>query len=345
MEGAGAVGCMLLGNDKLPMQEDRMALAVRPPARAYNRAVLAWLLLLLLLWAAGLLSLERSGRLPAPPITATHCIDEKFKFLRKTDLSMITLLAVGSSVTHHSLDAGALRRHYGPAVKPINAAPCYLRINQIAFLTKFYLAHMPRVNTVLSVLAMRDFSDCASNPAEFFDANEAAAYIFERRSPWYLYFKNFRPVPFLRFVLDPPILENMDQYGWSPKELQPDPRENVIVDETCFTHLRELSHTLAARDINFVGVLLPPMPAWLHKYDPQGVRDRAFRAAVASHVYPQRTVLIDAAQGLELTDQDFTDPAHIHAASVPTFMRYLLHELEKREVPGTPPQSGGDDAL
>lgn len=323
-----------------------MALVVRPLARAYNLAVLAWLLVLLLLWAAGLLCLQRSGRLPAPPLTATDCIDEKFKFLHSTDLSMITLLAVGSSVTEHSLDAGALRRHYGPAVKPINAATCYLRTNQIAFLTKFYLAHMPQVNTVLSVLAMRDFSDCASNPTEFFYTNEAAAYIFERRSPWYLYFKNFRPVPFLRFVLDPPnILEKMDQYGWTPLELEPDPREDVIVDETCFTHLLELSHTLAARGINFVGVLLPPMPAWLHKYDPQGVRDRAFRAAVASHVHPQHALLIDAAQGPNLDDRDFTDPAHIHADSVPAFMRYLSHELEKRGVSGMPPQSGGDDAL
>lgn len=318
-----------------------MALAVRSRARAYNLAVLAWLLLLLLLWAAGLVCLDQSGRLPAPPVTATDCIDEKFKFLRSTDLSMITLLAVGSSVTAHSLDAGALRQHYGPAVKPINAAPCYLRINQIAFLTKFYLAHMPQVNTVLSVLAMRDFSDCASNQTEFFNVNEAAAYIFERRSPWYLYFKNFRPAPFLRFVFDPPnILEKMDQYGWSPLEMEPDSREDVIVDETCFTHLRELSHTLAARGINFVGVLLPPMPAWLHKYDPQGRRDRAFRAAVASHIHPQRAVLIDAAQELELTDQDFTDPAHIHAASVPTFMRYLLHELEKTGDAARPPSCG-----
>ncbi|MGH8612856.1 MAG: hypothetical protein ACREYF_12755 [Gammaproteobacteria bacterium] len=302
--------------------------AVSRRARNYNIALISWLGIFLLLFATGLKTLERMGRLPPPPFTATDCIDGKFRFLHGADLSDITLLAVGSSVTARSLDAGALQRHYGPAVKAINAAPCYLQMNQIGFLTDFYLQRMGQVKTVLSVFAMRDFSECVSNPTEFFDVNEAGKYIFERHSLSYLYFKNFRPVPFLRFVLNPPRTER-DQYGWAPLENEPDARRNVSLDKTCLTHLRRLSKKLAQRDIDFVVVLLPPMPAWLNEYDPDGARDRAYRFAVAAHVDPEHTLLIDTAKDLKLGDQHFTDPAHLQQDSVALLTQHIQKKVDQ----------------
>lgn len=296
--------------------------------RNYNLAFIDWLCVFLLLFATGLKILERMRRLPPPPFTATHCIDEKFRFLHGTDLSEITLLAVGSSVTGRSLDAGALQRHYGRGVKAINAAPCYLQMNQIAFLTDFYLQHMTQVKTVLSVFAMRDFSECASNPTEFFDVNEAGKYIFERHSLFYLYFKNFRPLRFLRFVLNPPRTET-DQYGWAPLENEPDARTEVSLDKTCLTHLRRMSKKLAQRDIDFVAALLPPMPAWLNQYDPDGARDQAYRAAVAAHVDPEHTLLIDTAQALKLRDEHFTDPAHLQRDFVPLLMQHIQKKIDQ----------------
>ncbi len=296
--------------------------------RNYNLALIAWLCVFLLLFATGLKTLERMRRLPPPPFTATACIDEKFRFLHGTDLSEITLLAVGSSVTGRSLDAGALQRRYGPGVKAINAAPCYLQMNQIAFLTDFYLKHLPHVKTVLSVFAMRDFSECASNPTEFFDINEVGKYIFERHSLFYLYLKNFRPVPFLRFALNPPRTET-DQYGWAPLELAPDARKDVSLDKTCLTHLRRMSENLAQRNIDFVAVLLPPMPAWLNQYDPDGARDRAYRFAVAAHIDPEHTLLIDAGKELKLANEHFTDPAHLQRDSVALLMQHIQKRVDQ----------------
>ncbi|MGH8580043.1 MAG: hypothetical protein ACREVK_07970 [Gammaproteobacteria bacterium] len=302
--------------------------AVSRCARQYNLALIAWLGIFLLLFATGLKTLERMDRLPPPPFTATHCIDDTFRFLHGADLSDITLLAVGSSVTARSLDAGALQRHYGPGVKAINAAPCYLQMNQIAFLTDFYLKHLPHVKTVLSVFAMRDFSECASNPTEFFDVNEAGEYIFERRSLFYLYFKNFRPPRFVRSVLNPPRTER-DQYGWAPFETEPDAREDVFLDQTCLAHLQRMSDKLAQRNIDFVAVLLPPMPAWLNQYDPAGARDQAYRFAVAAHVDPEHTLLIDTAKDLKLGDQHFTDPAHLQRHSVALLMQYIQRKVDQ----------------
>jgi hypothetical protein len=173
-----------------------------------------------------------------------------------------------------------------------------------------------------------DFSECASNPTEFFDVDVAGAYIFERQSAFYLYFKNFRPPRFLSSVLDPPRTKR-DRYGWNPLETEPDARENVFLDETCLPHLRRMSTRLAQKGIDFVAVLLPPMPAWLRQYDPTGARDRDYRVAVAAHVDPEHTLLIDAAGGLKLGDEHFTDPAHLQRDSVPLLTHYIQRKVDQ----------------
>ncbi len=115
-------------------------------ARVYNVALFVSVALFLVIWASGLKILEQLGRLPAPPITATNCIDEKFKFLHELDLGQVNMLAVGSSVAWHSVDLRPFKRHYGPGVHPLNAALCFLRMNQIASLTD--ICRAPAVDVV-----------------------------------------------------------------------------------------------------------------------------------------------------------------------------------------------------
>src|SRR3546814_13018229 len=93
-----------------------------------------------ILWALYGLSLVDS--LPAPPVTATYCIDEKFKYLAEQDLAEVDLLAVGSSVTGRNLDlTPSVAR--GLAEHPMNLAPCHLPTYQTDFLPTFLLAHPP----------------------------------------------------------------------------------------------------------------------------------------------------------------------------------------------------------
>src|SRR4051794_19185838 len=91
----------------------------------FNIAFILWCALFLVLGGAGLTALAAVDCLPPPPITATNCIDKKFKFLHETDIRDPSLLAVGSSVTLRNLDFSILEDHYGGKVKPLNAAPCY----------------------------------------------------------------------------------------------------------------------------------------------------------------------------------------------------------------------------
>ena len=64
----------------------------------------------------------------------------------------------------------------------MNAAPCYLYVNQTAYLTDFLLDNMPSVKSVLSVFSMRDFSACLTSPTAFFRPEDAESYVFDTRS-------------------------------------------------------------------------------------------------------------------------------------------------------------------
>ena len=93
-----------------------------------------------------------------------------------------------------------------------------------------------------------------------------------------------------------------------------------------------MSENLSRRGIDFIVVLLPQMPAWRDAYDPGGVRDAEFRAAVSRRLDGTRTVLIDAQQGLHLRNDQFTDHAHLQWNAVPLLMHYLITQLDKSEL-------------
>ena len=326
----------------------------------FNIAFILWCALFLVLGGAGLACLSALGRLPAPPVTATNCIDEKFKFMHDTEIRNPGLIAVGSSVTWRNLDFSVFAEHYGGEVEPLNAAPCFLYVNQTAFYTDFLLDNMPSVKSVMSVFSMRDFSACAASPTEFFRPEDARGYVFDKQPAWHLYLKNFRPVSFARDVVELPGMRSgedisaslvMDPYGSGPFTLpKPEIREDFQLDATCLDHLSAMSEDLSRRSIDFIVVLLPQMPAWRDAYDPGGVRDAEFRREVSRRLEPTRTVLIDAQQGLHLSNEQFTDHAHLQWRSVPLLMRYLISQLDKSELSlshadGVQAGRGADHAL
>jgi hypothetical protein len=315
-------------------------------ASVYLRALGIAGLVYLSAGAAGLVGLDAIDRLPAPPISGTNCIDEKFKFLHETDIRSPDLIAVGSSVTWHSVDIAPFANRYGGAVTALNAAPCYLMVNETSFLIDFYLDNLPDVHTVLSVFAMRDFESC-DGPGDFFDTDEARRYIFERDPSWLLYFKNFRPVGFIQDILhiqkmrsgiDPRNTMKMDRFGSSKLLIEPpEIREDTRVSANCFQFVEKTARSLDGRGVQWIVVLLPPMPSWIDAYDTGGARDEFWRTNVASRLESTRAILLDGADDLPLQDTHFTDPAHIHWESVPILMNWILDKLENA---GILPESG-----
>jgi hypothetical protein len=312
------------------------------PFLRFNLVFAASLVTLLALGGSGLWLLDQLGRLPAPPVTATNCIDEKFGFVREHAGDAPRLIAVGSSVTWRNLDFSVLSKADLAALRPLNAAPCFLRVNETATLTRFYLDNMPSVKVVLSVFAMRDFEACEGDGA-FFDPAATRRYMFGGWPGWPLYFQNFRPLLFLEDVWRMPGMRSgadasrslaMDRWGSSPVMLTPpSTRGDVATNAQCFAHLDRARRDIADRNVRWIVVLLPPMPAWLDAYDRDGERDRAWRAEIARRLAGSDVTLLDGDGRLPVKDSDFTDPAHFHWSTVPAFTRWIFSQAT---LPGEP---------
>ena len=149
--------------------------------------------------ATSVAALGRAGLLPAPPLTGTACLNEKFAFLRAAvpPLADRTFLAIGSSATWRNLDLAVLERRL-PGARAINAAPCYLHVDQTAFLAEVLLQRMPRVDTVLTVLAPRDFETCPAEDTAFFDPQAFETYLSGKAPGWLPHLTGFRPLWLLR---------------------------------------------------------------------------------------------------------------------------------------------------
>jgi hypothetical protein len=288
----------------------------------------------LLLGVASVFALGRLGHLPPPPLTATSCIDEKFKFIRQHADAQPDLLAVGSSVTWRNLDFSSIAKS-SDFRQPLNGAPCYLHMHETAWLTEFYLDHYPSVRTVVTVLAMRDFQSCQGD-GQLFSPTLGQGMMFGGWPEFVVYFVNFRPLRLwrtarnikdMRSGADPDSTLVMDDFGSGPLTLTPpDPRDDVEVSSECYPHLQRMARSLERRDVRWVVVLMPPMPAWLDRYDPGGKRDKAWRTDVAAALDKSRAVLIDASNGPLRGDRHFVDPAHYNWRYAASFTRWIFEQ-------------------
>ncbi|MFC7737651.1 hypothetical protein ACFQX4_17840 [Roseomonas sp. GCM10028921] len=284
-------------------------------ATASRRFLLVFSLLVLCglgLVAGAHVALARKGLLPPPPLAATGCIDDKFRALRDAPLADRTLLAVGSSATWRNLDIPALERRLHGS-RGYNAAPCYLHIDQTDYLTAFLLGRMPVVDTVVAVVAPRDFESCAAEERAFFDAALTDAYLDRQVPHWLPYITGFRPFYLARESLarraSPPA-DPQDPLGSSilrkPHFWRPAPS----LDPRCYAALTELEETVASRRARLVVAPLPVMPEWAAQFDPDGSLIAAWTDGIRAALVLPGTVIADGTT-LRWDNARFADPVHL----------------------------------
>jgi hypothetical protein len=157
----------------------------------FGLTVLGWLV-----FGVGLLGLlEFKGRLAPPPLSATTCIDEKVSFLRNRDLSQVRIMGAGSSATWRNLDMSVFGLD---PTRALNAAPCFLHIDQTAFLVSLLVEMMPNLQNVITIVAPRDFEDCSPQFTQIFDPALGAAFIQKQIPVWLPYVVNMRAPYILR---------------------------------------------------------------------------------------------------------------------------------------------------
>lgn len=287
-----------------------------PRARQFLLAFLGLVFCGIGAMAGGHVVLAQQGLLPAPPLAATWCIDEKFAAFREAPLEDRTLLAVGSSATWRNLDMAVLEQRF-PGTRPYNAAPCYLHIDQTAFLAETLLERMPAVETVLTVVAPRDFESCPIEAREFFDTRLFNAYLDGVVPAWMPYVTGFRPLYLARTALElrngrepAPEAVAEDRYGSSilrnPHHWRPEP----VFDAACYAGLTALEEAAAAKGARLVVASLPVMPEWKARFDPEGKLIESWTRAMAAALREPSSILIDGRK-LEWDDGRFADPVHV----------------------------------
>jgi hypothetical protein len=301
------------------------------PTNRFLAAFIAGLLVSVGLIVATHAGLARAGLLPPPPVVATSCIDSKFEFLRNTDLSRPQIVALGSSATWRNLDMRVFQGLTGKVA--VNAAPCYLHVDQAAELLEFMLPRLRRLETVITVLHPRDFERCSPRDTRFFDPRLLGAYLDGSLPAWVLYATGFRPMRMARELINeargqPNVPPNRDDglgsnmlilaNRWDPP-LQIDPR--------CFGGLDRLIRQRDATGFKLVIALMPVERGWGQRWDPEGrVLDDW-----------SRRILATAAPGVDVIDfrqgwagVTFADPVHLLADSAKVFTELIALETIRR---------------
>jgi len=284
---------------------------------------------------AVLLTLAADDRLPAAPLTATNCIDEKLSFLRSQDFHNVTLLAVGSSATWRNLDMVTLEQRLSSG-RALNAATCYLHVDQTAFLLGFLLDRAHKVETIVTVLAPRDFERCDPAETAIFDHRLTSLYFNKALPGWAVHALNFRLPYILREAAvikqlraaDSRTPISSDSRGSSPLthrvDFAPEPR----FDEKCFKALPQLRQLASRNGAELVVATIPTMPEWREKHDRDGSVIQHWTQRIRSALGPSVTVL-DGSR-LDWPDEKFADAVHLLAPAVPEFSDHLASDLLKR---------------
>jgi hypothetical protein len=256
------------------------------PARAYLAAFIAAIALSVVSFYAALGILRAMDRLPPPPVSGTWCIDGRLTWLRDNpDWKDASLIAVGSSVTWRNLDFSVVSSK-AKERRVVNAAPCFVTVNQTRYLTEFLLPRASKLETVMMVLAPRDFQGCSRNPTAFFDADLVDQFLSGKVNKAWLRFRNFRLKDVFLFAIyaDERRSElQYDEFGSGPLVTKvPDTGYPFAPEPSCYSELTRLATYLESRGIQFIAVTFPVMGRWADRYDQDGTTQARFKSGVES---------------------------------------------------------------
>jgi hypothetical protein len=304
----------------------------------YPAAVVGTAVALLSLSMLGLAGLGLFGLRPPPQLSNNLCLDQKLDWLRGHPIEAPTVLAVGSSVTWRNFDAAAVPEAAGGQAVPLNAAFCGLRMNQIAFTAEYFLARMPSVRDVLTIVAPLDLAACSTHETDVFEPADVDDYVYRRRWRYIYYLKYFDPIILAKNVwitydqrtgklpLDAAVF---DRYGGGPLDT-PISRETLVygelpgVDPQCLSALHRLATRLTASGRRLVVVVEPMSPEWIRQYDPEGTGIGQLVDDVRGALTGTSASLWIPGTDLPLRSDAFIDAIHLRWSAARVFSRAIV---------------------
>jgi hypothetical protein len=302
--------------------------------RVYVAAFVAGLILVVASFYTALGVLRAMNYLPPPPGSGTQCIDSKFTWLRDNPhWKNASLIAVGSSATLRNLDFSVVSSK-ARELGVVNAASCLLTVNQTRSLTEFLLERASKLQTVLMVVAPRDFQGCSRNSTAFFDPDLVDQFIAGNTNKAGLRFRNFRLKDvFLHAIYADERISDLqyDRFGSGPLVREvPDTGYPVEPESSCYSELTRLATLLGSRRVQFIAVTSPVMQGWAERHDRSGVARARFKSAVEAALASNKAILVDSMTDLRVPDSAFADPVHLQWPETAAFTRFVWKEARRQ---------------
>jgi hypothetical protein len=270
--------------------------------------------------------LSQFGRLPAPPIANSICVDEKLAFLREHRPTDSNLLVIGSSVAWRHFDSAVAVRA-APGTLPLNGGFCGLYANQSLLVAEWLLSHEPAVRNVIMIASPQDFGACADKHAAF-DRGDADRYVFDHASRWTFYARYFDPLSLIRNTLaiarlrtdqDPWDAMVFTPYGDGP--LDTDKTRDLVygrlpgLDPVCFAAVRRLALELQGDKRRFMVVMTPINPEWKARYDAGMRLGSEFERSLSQALAGTDASYWNADREGNFGEEAFTDAIHLRWSS------------------------------
>jgi hypothetical protein len=184
---------------------------------------------------------------------------------------------------------------------------------------------MPRVETVVAVVAPRDFEACPPEHTAVFDTRLAHAYLSGTVPRWLPYLTGFRPLYLARaaMILWEERARREAAHRTLADEITPDDaygsnflpvpnnwRLPLRIDPHCYAGLTALEAAAAAKGAKLVVATLPVMPEWTAAFDPDGEAVEEWTRTMAASLRLETSLLIDG-RPLAWDDSRFADPVHL----------------------------------
>jgi hypothetical protein len=301
--------------------------------RNYLAAFVVAIILSVVLFYAALGLLRAMDRLPPPPVSGTWCIDSRFAWLRDNpDWKNAGLLAVGSSATWVNLNFDVVSKKDERRV--VNVAPCFLTVNQTRYFTEFLLDRASKPETVMMVLAPRDFQGCSRNPTAFFDPDLVDQFVAGNTYRAWLRFRNFRlkDIFFHAIYADERRAQTrFDEFGSSQRVSEvPDTGYPFKPESSCYSELTRLATLLESRGVQFIAVTFPVMQGWAARHDRSGTTQAQFGSGIESALAPTKAILVDGMANWRVPDSAFADPVHLQWPQTAAFTRFVWNEARQQ---------------
>lgn len=227
-------------------------------------------------------------------------------------------------------------------VNALNAAPCYLKVDQTAYLSEFLLPKMPELDVLVAVFLPRDFESCIESETAFFDARVAGG-VFERRLPvWLPYITGFRPAHLATYAYQRAngtggfgVGVHEDGLGSTVFAELFDWWPDLSFSDTCYDALTRLEEIIKAGGVRLVVALSPLDPAWMQEWDAEGAYLAGWRSRLTESV--TQDVLIFDGNRLGFGSERFADAMHLLHPNEADFGRLIAHSIAAEFAEGHRP--------